>query len=394
MTPPERVSEDLPEIQQKTQPIINGSACGPTEQSSSVAIILQSQVPSIPQKVNMLLCTGTLIAPDVVLSAAHCLDAPSLTSSLGLSGPLKFFISFTADLSYLTAAGSGGLTSLPGDAIAGSSFMVHPDFDLSGAVQHPAEGLSNWSDVGLIFLSTRVQNVAPAIVITEAERGQVSRGATVTISGWGQQTAEQYSQTNPPPPGVIGYKRCATSMINEAGQYEMQVGSTSQSSRKCHGDSGGPTYMTVVASSKTKERVIGITSHAYDQLDCANSGGIDTRVDAWLAWIDQEMKRGCQQQQRVWCDTPGIIAPDEPAPPPPLPEPRADLGGPFRDGGSMPTTDTGEFYWDGGTINPATPAGRQLMGGCQLSGPALPGSLPWILLLGWAVVYASRRSRR
>ena len=54
-----------------------------------------------------------------------------------------------------------------------------------------------------------------------------------------------------------------------------------------HGDSGGPTYMDVETSSETKRRVIGITSHAYDPNDYAK-GGVDTRVDVWLDWIDDK----------------------------------------------------------------------------------------------------------
>ena len=58
----------------------------------------------------------------------------------------------------------------------------------------------------------------------------------------------------------------------------MQIGSGSETSRKCHGDSGGPTYMDVTTTSDVKQRVIGVTSHAYDESDCAK-GGIDTRID-------------------------------------------------------------------------------------------------------------------
>jgi len=36
---------------------------------------------------------------------------------------------------------------------------------------------------------------------------------------------------------------------------------------------------------------------------------LDTRVDAWLDWIDGEMIKACDDQTRVWCDIPGIIPP-------------------------------------------------------------------------------------
>ena len=45
-------------------------------------------------------------------------------------------------------------------------------------------------------------------------------------------------------------------MINEIGGAEMQIGSDERSSRKCHGDSGGPTYLRVETESSRKERTL------------------------------------------------------------------------------------------------------------------------------------------
>ena len=35
-------------------------------------------------------------------------------------------------------------------------------------------------------------------------------------------------------------------------------------------------------------RVIGVTSHAYDESDCNETGGVDTRSDYFLDWIEAE----------------------------------------------------------------------------------------------------------
>jgi len=58
-------------------------------------------------------------------------------------------------------------------------------------------------------------------------------------------------------------------------------------------------------------RVIGVTSHAYDWTDCREKGGVDTRVDYYLDWIDDEMRTRCESDERVWCDEEGIIPPDD-----------------------------------------------------------------------------------
>jgi MYXO-CTERM domain-containing protein len=44
--------------------------------------------------------------------------------------------------------------------------------------------------------------------------------------------------------------------------------------------------------------------------DCTETGGVDTRVDHYLDWIDDEMRARCEDGTRVWCETDGIITPD------------------------------------------------------------------------------------
>ena len=89
--------------------------------------------------------------------------------------------------------------------------------------------------------------------------------------------------------------------------------------RKCHGDSGGPTFLDVETDSSESMRLIGVTSHAYDDSDCNETGGVDTRADAYLDWIDAEMTARCDDGTRVWCDVTGIL-------PPPAAEAIADDG--------------------------------------------------------------------
>ena len=153
-------------------------------------------------------------------------------------------------------------------------------------------------------------DIEPAIVITKEEAEQLTV-EKVSIVGWGMQTAEGGSPWEAPPAGTTGKKVCAESFINEVGSHEFQVGADASTSRKCHGDSGGPSYMTVTTDSPKKRRVVGITSHAYDESDC-EKGGIDTRVDVWLDWIEAEMIAACDSGARTQCDTPGILPPPAP----------------------------------------------------------------------------------
>lgn len=78
---------------------------------------------------------------------------------------------------------------------------------------------------------------------------------------------------------------------------------------------GGPSYMNVETDFTENERVVGIISYAYDKEDCIK-GGVDTRVDAWLDWIDEQMRAACTDGTRSWRNVLGIISAeyDEPKP--------------------------------------------------------------------------------
>jgi secreted trypsin-like serine protease len=297
------------------QPIINGTACAEGEEPTTVGILVDMKLQSSffgTVAVRTLICTGTLIAPDTVLAAAHCVDEATLSSMAGVPATVKdpkFSITFQRDLTNIVeAAGSMGDVPFPADAIAVKKAIANPDFTLDVA----AAGPSKTNDTAVLFLE-RTADVAPEVVVTKEEAAQLSVGTKVKVAGYGQQTVT--SQFQQPPPGTVGIQMCAETTINELGTHEMQVGSDSSSGRKCHGDSGGPTFATVETATNNKRRVVGITSHSYDQTDC-NKGGVDVRVDAYLDWLDTRMTEACNDGTRVWCDVPGVVPPEfwEPKP--------------------------------------------------------------------------------
>lgn len=362
-------------------PIINGAMCEEGDAPTAVAIIVDATVDfsglgTMPIRVPA--CGGTLIAPDVVLTASHCVNqeflAQAVAFGFGEVSDVKYYISFEDDLSYLSA-GQGEqqqeLPPLPADAIRASEWLEHPSFELDRLSGGNVNGPDNFNDVGLIFLEETVDDVEPEVVITPEEAAQIDEGVDVFIAGWGLQEPSSGNPLDPPPEGSSGVKHCTPTYINEVGTHEMQIGSDAASSRKCNGDSGGPTYMEIETDHTRATRVIGITSHAYDQELC-NKGGVDTRADAFYEWIDGEMKEACSKGTRVWCDVDGVIHPS------------------FYD----PPADEEEDDLDDGV----TPPGADLLaaGGCSHTGPSGDGEgseptfLGALMLLGFALLRRRR----
>jgi len=180
--------------------------------------------------------------------------------------------------------------------------------------------------------------------------------------GWGMQEASS-SPLQSPPEGTYGYKQVGDSYVGDEGTWEFQVGVEEDDVRKCHGDSGGPSFFQVADDGTYEEtwRVVGVTSHAYDRTDCDETGGVDTRVSAYLDWIDAEMRSRCEDGSRVWCDVDGIVPP---------PEPVAEV------------EDTG----DG-----AGEEGESPLGGCGCAAAPEPAGVAWLLGLAGMVLGVRRR---
>lgn len=247
--------------------------------------------------VKMMMCSSTLIAPDVVLLAAHCIDFEALEEQYGVQlDDVDVAFSRQADLT----AFDGSPAEWPYDVAFAWEAVMHPGFNL----QTLGGGLSENDDIGLLFLEEPILDVPHAFLPTPGEVGQIQEGNLVDVVGWGQQTSDQV-----PPAGSVQLKMQGQSYIAELAAYELQIGLDREDVRKCHGDSGGPSFMRVSGDWSDPMRLIGVTSHAYDQTDCNETGGVDTRVDYYLDWIDDEMRARCEDGSRSWCEIEGIVTP-------------------------------------------------------------------------------------
>lgn len=301
-------------------PIINGESATVDDWPSAGGMLLDAHIDLGSWgsgDVRMFLCSSTLIAPDVVLLAAHCLDDYALTYGQGEVTDKDVRWTRQSDLSDFD--GSQRNPDWPDDAVKAWDWAVHEDFSL----QQLKTGIALNYDIALLFLDEAVTDIDHAYLVTPEEADQVVEDTEVIVVGWGMQEATDNPYQSPPA-GTYSYKQMGESIIGDEGDYEFQVGVAQDDVRKCHGDSGGPTYLQVADSGEYSElwRVIGVTSHAYDRTDCSETGGVDTRVSAFYDWIDDEMRARCEDGTRVWCEVEGVV------PPPAVVVAAGDTGGP------------------------------------------------------------------
>jgi hypothetical protein len=288
--------------------IINGEDAGISDYPMTGALLMQATYTYEKHsfQISSLVCSSTLIAPDVVLLAAHCVDDLVLTGGYG-----------TIDDKVLAWSRESDLTDWDGyhynppwpiDAVAVRATVANEQFD----ILHFGTGLSENHDIALLFLDEAL-DFPVAYLPSKEEAKQIEEGLTVEVVGWGQQTATPASKA--PPAGTFAIKQMGQSYIARLAPYEMQIGLEESDVRKCHGDSGGPTFLDIATTTDDSMRLIGATSHSYDNSDCDHTGGVDTRVDYYLDWIDAHMRAACDDGTRVWCKEPGILIP--PTTPPP-----------------------------------------------------------------------------
>jgi secreted trypsin-like serine protease len=195
------------------------------------------------------LCTGTIVAPRAVLTAAHCVH-PAFVGDTAV-----YEVYATNDIARVTAQ----------DALQVEYAAYDGDFD-------PSDFFAG-NDIAMIVLAEPT-SITP-VPIQRTRLGWDALGETVRQVGFGMD--DRWAQSG------AGVKRHTETTLHAILDGLLFFGDIQHS--QCKGDSGGPTLLRT----RSGERIIGVSSFGSPDGRCF--GSFDTRVDTELDFIDAVLSR-------------------------------------------------------------------------------------------------------
>ena len=226
-------------------PVVGGTAVPAGEWPDTVAVLASNAM-----------CSGTLIAPDVVLTAGHCIDTHPK----------------------LVVVGSVDLARPGGMAIPVKSATAYPSWKSS-------------YDVGVLVLDHAAPATPRAIASACTVKEHLAAGAKVhvvgfgltTVSGDGTNTRLHEAMIPVDDPTCTQDSACQPS-VAPGGEFTA-VGSGVDA---CFGDSGGPIYI----DTKSGPALIGVVSRGEALIgEPCGGGGVYVRADAVAHWIEKTTGR-------------------------------------------------------------------------------------------------------
>jgi endonuclease G len=239
-----------------SSPVVGGTDVPPGAFPDVVAVLGQEGA----------LCTGTLIAADLVLTAGHCIDAH------------------------------------PVEVILGSVDLARPDGERRAVKWSRA--YPSWLDqydVGVIMLEHPVFAKPRAVVQDCTGDERFAAGAPVqvvgfgltTTSGTGDNTRLHQAMLPVVDPSCTTDPACAPAIAPDG---EFIAGGDGTDA--CFGDSGGPVYL----DTPTGTGLIGVVSRGLASwTEPCGGGGIYVRADKVVPWIEKVSGR---KLERLPCDVP------------------------------------------------------------------------------------------
>ncbi len=243
-----------PAALQREQAIVGGSDVPAGKWPDTVAVLGKTGV-----------CSGTLIAPDVVLTAGHCAD---ITPTYVIANTTNYAV-------------TGGAK------VAVARTVAYPNWDKT-------------YDISLIMLSQPINSVTPRRIGTACTYAGFAADTLVRLVGFGATDAGGASanthlkeaMTLVVDPTCSGPYGCNHS-VQPGGEF---VAGGSGTADSCFGDSGGPVYL----ETERGPIVIGAVSRGVNNAATpCGGGGIYVRTDKIIQWIEDTAGKAVMKDECI-----------------------------------------------------------------------------------------------
>ncbi|MBS1972362.1 MAG: trypsin-like serine protease [Bdellovibrionales bacterium] len=251
---------------EQTSGIVGGSAVAATEDIAKITVQIFTLQTTVDQNGQVKVagiagCTGSLLANNIVLTAAHCTAANPNYIFL-------YFSSKSADLKTLSLK-----DPLVRRVVGGKVGSAWPKLTQNQQ--------SDWGDIALLRFEGGLPEGYQLAQLLPKEQ-ELKAQQTVTLAGFGLTDGVHNVQTDKLlkvdiPIADPNYSR--SEMLVDSGNGK----------GPCHGDSGGPAYVTI----NGQHYVAGTTSRAdskTDPLGQCIGDTVYTKVQPYLTWIANSMK--------------------------------------------------------------------------------------------------------
>jgi V8-like Glu-specific endopeptidase len=211
-------------------------------------------------------CTGTVVAPRIVLTAGHCVE--DIESS-----------SIVEPTNIAVATGLSNIQHVPLDRISTvAQAVVNPNFNPTKL----------HGDAGLLILTSPV-TAPPVELATEADAALYEPGDELSVAGWGiddRSTGHAPNQLQAATVPIEEASRCRDGLRRfypffEPGRQLCTLDLPGRHITTCHGDSGGPAFATRPDGTVVE---VGVTSLGDATCNPANPA-VYTRTDQISGWV-------------------------------------------------------------------------------------------------------------